>query len=270
MRVLIIVVILAALGLGAYFLSQGAPGEREDTARAPEAAVEEAEGEAEGKAEVVADDTAETAETAEEAMTAVEDAVEETTNRRRGGRGKRRRCRDRGRRRSRRRSERHARASDRGCGRDGRGRSRCGLGGRRRRGQRRPRGRDGGAGGVAASAGRSDARRVRRRHRDRGHRRLGGVRDDEARGACRPGKGAGHSRNDARGDRTGAQHSRAGIARDGLQKGKAPAADRAGGFGKGRSRPAGRDPSRETPFPPRIRRAANWHLRAAPPPPASP
>lgn len=72
MRVLIIVVVLAALGLGAYFLGQGAPGEMEDAASAPEATpdvvVEEAE--------VATDDVTETAaEATEEATTAVEEAV---------------------------------------------------------------------------------------------------------------------------------------------------------------------------------------------------
>jgi F0F1-type ATP synthase membrane subunit b/b' len=70
MRVLIIVVILVALGLGAYFLSQGVPEDIEDATSAPQEVVEETVEEAETA-------TDEAAETAEEAATAVEEAVDE-------------------------------------------------------------------------------------------------------------------------------------------------------------------------------------------------
>src|SRR6056297_3518026 len=72
MRVLIVVVILAALGLGAYFLGQGAPEDMEDTARAPQ----EAAGEAVEEAEGVADDAADTAAGATDGATDAADAAD--------------------------------------------------------------------------------------------------------------------------------------------------------------------------------------------------
>jgi colicin import membrane protein len=80
MRILIIVVILVALGLGAYFLTQGVPGNMEEAESAAETATEEAVSEAEeaaGAAEGAAEEAVAAAEEAvEEATTAVEEAVD--------------------------------------------------------------------------------------------------------------------------------------------------------------------------------------------------